>query len=179
MAKLTDLHLTLLARAAQRDSGSVHPLPETSADVARTNQALAVLVKRGLADERETRVAAEVARVDGDRRFGLFITTAGLAAIGIVEDGAAVDGQNRPDAEANSSAPSPAPAAPRSTKAGLVLDLLRRDEGATLAELVAATGWLQHTTRAALTGLRKKGHAVARGQREGTTCYRIAAAEAA
>ena len=29
-----------------------------------------------------------------------------------------------------------------------------------LAELVAATGWLPHTTRAALTGLRKRGYAV-------------------
>ena len=30
----------------------------------------------------------------------------------------------------------------------------------TLAELIAATGWLPHTTRAALTGLRKRGYAV-------------------
>jgi len=42
----------------------------------------------------------------------------------------------------------------------MVLDLLRRPEGATLERLVSATGWLPHSARAALTGLRKKGHAL-------------------
>jgi site-specific DNA recombinase len=36
--------------------------------------------------------------------------------------------------------------------------LLQRDCGATLEELIAATDWLPHTTRAALTGLRKRGY---------------------
>jgi hypothetical protein len=64
----------------------------------------------------------------------------------------------------------------RATKASIVLDLLRRDQGATLAELIAATGWLPHTTRAALTGLRKKGHVLDKSTRDGVTCYRIEAA---
>jgi hypothetical protein len=38
--------------------------------------------------------------------------------------------------------------------------LLTRDGGATLAEIVAATDWLPHTTRAALTGPRKRGYQV-------------------
>lgn len=67
-------------------------------------------------------------------------------------------------------------AAPRVTKSSLLLDLLRREDGATLAELVDATGWLPHTTRAALTGLRKKGHVLAKSTRDNATCYRIEAA---
>ena len=66
--------------------------------------------------------------------------------------------------------------APRQTKAALVLALLQREDGATLPELIAATGWLPHTTRAALTGLRKKGHAVDKAKRDGVTCYRVAGA---
>ena len=66
------------------------------------------------------------------------------------------------------------PAKPVS-KISLVANLLRRADGATLAELVAATGWLPHTTRAALTGLRKKGHGIERGTRDGITSYTIAA----
>lgn len=62
-------------------------------------------------------------------------------------------------------------AAPR--KINTVLELLRREQGATLAELVAATNWLPHTTRAALTGLRKKGHRLERSKRGEATCYRI------
>jgi DNA-binding IclR family transcriptional regulator len=42
-----------------------------------------------------------------------------------------------------------------------VIALLQRDQGATLADLIAATDWLPHTSRAALTGLRKRGYVVA------------------
>ena len=46
------------------------------------------------------------------------------------------------------------PSAPRGgTKLARVLELLQRDCGATLEELIAATDWLPHTTRAALTGI--------------------------
>jgi hypothetical protein len=62
------------------------------------------------------------------------------------------------------------------SKIASVVALLKRAEGATLAELVAATGWLPHTTRATLTGLRKKGHILAKDRRDEVTCYRIAEA---
>ena len=48
------------------------------------------------------------------------------------------------------------------SKQALVLELLQRDSGASLDDLTAATGWLPHTTRAVLTGLRKKGHRIER-----------------
>ena len=63
------------------------------------------------------------------------------------------------------------------SKADLVLSLLQRPEGATIEQLVAATGWLPHTTRAALTGLKKKGHVVTSEKLEGQgRVYRVAAA---
>ena len=66
-------------------------------------------------------------------------------------------------------------ASKRPSKSNLVLDLLTREEGATIAQLIAATGWLPHTTRAALTGLRKKGHAVTSKKADGCTrVYRVA-----
>jgi hypothetical protein len=65
-----------------------------------------------------------------------------------------------------------APAAPRVTKASKVLELLEREGGATLTELMAWTGWLPHTTRAFLSGLRKKGTTLAKGANaEGITTY--------
>ncbi len=69
------------------------------------------------------------------------------------------------------------PRAPKhvtTSKTAAVIALLKREEGATLAELIAATSWLPHTTRAALTGLRKKGHTIERSKRGEETCYRIA-----
>ncbi len=59
-------------------------------------------------------------------------------------------------------------------KQAMVLDLLGRGKGATVDELMAATGWLPHTTRAALTGLRRRGYEILRGKDEsGRTMYRI------
>lgn len=57
------------------------------------------------------------------------------------------------------------------SKASLVVDMLRRREGATLEQMVAATGWLPHTTRAVLTGFKKKGHTVASEKADGVRTY--------
>ena len=60
------------------------------------------------------------------------------------------------------------------TKQALIAGLLQREQGATLDELIAATGWLPHTTRAALTGLRRKGCTLEKsGREDGRTAYRI------
>ena len=87
------------------------------------------------------------------------------------------------DAKPGNPAPPPAPspskpasAQPTVTKSAAVIALLSREDGATLDEMIAATSWLPHTTRAALTGLKKKGHVIVRGTRGEVTCYRIAAA---
>ncbi len=60
------------------------------------------------------------------------------------------------------------------TKTDAVIRLLRRSSGATIAQLQKATGWKPHSIRAALTGLRKKGHDVQRDKNsKGVTVYRI------
>ncbi len=65
-------------------------------------------------------------------------------------------------------------AAKSGSKRDLVLGLLGRGEGASLDELIAATGWLPHTTRAALSRLRSSGQALVKFAREdGRTAYRI------
>lgn len=170
MTKLSDLQSLLLATAASRDSGSLIPLPTTiKAPAAAVAKSIASLLTKAIAEEREVNDATRVHRTDGDLRYGLFITPAGKRAIGIVEDGSGRGGTPDPvDA-----APEPAPE--RQTKSAAVLSLLQREEGATIADLIAATGWLPHTTRAALTGLRKKGHTLEKTKRDGVTCYRVVA----
>ena len=60
------------------------------------------------------------------------------------------------------------------TKQALIIGLLQRKNGAALADLVVATGWLPHTTRAALTRLRQSGHPLDKSKDEaGATVYRI------
>lgn len=101
---------------------------------------------------------------------GHALTPAGYRAIGLkpprANRSAAASIENQ-----NTSAPKP-------TKGALVLTLLGREEGASLSELTDATGWLPHTTRAALSRLRSAGTPLAKSKREdGTTSYRIAAEE--
>ncbi|MEK7413964.1 MAG: DUF3489 domain-containing protein [Planctomycetota bacterium] len=67
----------------------------------------------------------------------------------------------------------PVPVQPAPTKIAGVLDMLRRDGGVTLDALTSATGWLPHTTRAALTGLRKKGHVILRTRRDDASFYSV------
>ncbi len=62
------------------------------------------------------------------------------------------------------------------TKTATILERLRRPRGASMAELRKAVGWQDHSIRAALTGLRKKGHEVIREKTDaGGTRYRVSA----
>ncbi len=63
------------------------------------------------------------------------------------------------------------------SKQGQLAALLVRDEGATLDEMIATTGWLPHSTRAALTGLKKKGYAISSDKVGGVRTYRGIAPE--
>ena len=73
-------------------------------------------------------------------------------------------------------APSGSPPARPGTKTAIVLELLRRPEGATLAELRAATGWQPHSVRGFLSGgLGKKMGLTVESLKtaEGARAYRI------
>lgn len=177
MTKLTDTQAILLSSAAQRADGSLLPPPETLGAVTdRMRKAVAMLIKRGLAEEIEVALAPRAWRTEQDHLFGAVITAAGRAAIGVDAATAADIAQEASESEEPDTIAATSNSAPRQTKSALVLNLLQRDAGATLTELIAATGWLPHTTRAALTGLRKKGHSIERGTRADATCYRIAQA---
>lgn len=169
MIRLSDTQRILLSCASQRSNGSLLPLPPVIRPGGGTARAMAALMRHGFAHERETGEPAATHRVDGDIHYGVFLTTAGAAAIGVEpEDRGAVN------AVAVAVAGSPAaPATRPHSKTATIITLLARAQGATAAELIEATGWLPHTTRAALTCIRKKGHAIDRGKREGVTCYRI------
>ena len=81
------------------------------------------------------------------------------------------------DAPAKPKMQKPAPAsAPRpEKKTDTLISLLKREGGASLDDITEATGWLPHSARAMLTGLRKKGFILDKTQVEGTTRYAITA----
>jgi len=182
MPKLTDTQLVILSSAAQRDGGAALPLPKSvKLKGAAVNHVLKSLLNKGLLAEQPTGhdVAAWRESKDG-QRLTLVITDAGRAAIG-VEDDARIRPQKAPSRVAttkrsqNRGRSTPGPK--RSTKAksrsgpkavvsrsstrsgtkqALLVDLLRRKEGATIAEAVKATGWQPHSVRGAISGSLKK-----------------------
>jgi len=66
-------------------------------------------------------------------------------------------------------------AKPEITKRAQLIALLEREGGATLDEMVTTTNWLPHTTRAAMTGLRKAGITLESGKTDNVRRYRIVA----
>ena len=198
--KLTDLQLMLLSAASQREDCQLAP-PEHLKGAGRKKIA-SVLLSRGLVEE------VAVGRDDlhwhadeEEQPIGLRITAAGLQTIGVEEEPGTGMAEPREDSPAPGTADlgepgtvtEPMPgnarepriaaqsAAPREgTKRALVIALLSREPGASIDELTTAPGWLPHTTRAALTGLRQSGYAITRTRAEDNrTVYHLAAAEPA
>lgn len=65
------------------------------------------------------------------------------------------------------------------TKNRQVIDLLSQRGGATLDEMSTLAGWLPHSTRSFLTGLKKKDHIIESEKVDGVRRYRIVANGAA
>lgn len=63
-------------------------------------------------------------------------------------------------------------AKPIPTKQQQVIDLLCRNGGAMLEEMATLGTWLPHTTRAFITGLKKKGYAITSEKVDGVRRYR-------
>ncbi len=207
MQKLSDGQRAALLNAARRDDG-VANLAEIlkGAAAARVGTAL---IARKLMREVKTKAGMPVWRRDGEgRAFSLVISTAGRKAVGAINqatealgransksdlsgsatsENAVVDsgkGSSRrktsaPRASQQIQASSPTPNQRAGTKKALLVELLTNRDGTSIDALVCATGWLPHTTRAALTGLRHAGHCIERTKLEnGGSLYRLIRAPA-
>jgi hypothetical protein len=183
--KLSDTQLVMLSAAAQRgDLCLATPDKMKGAVLSKVGEKL---TKLGLVREVRAKAGMPVwRRDDGGQSYALKLMAAGLKAIA-VDDGSE-------EAVARREAPQPRPI-PDGTKASgpaitgaraktpipragsklaRVIELLQRHGGATIPTLIEATGWLPHTTRATLTGLRKRGYAIARERIDGgDSVYRI------
>jgi DNA-binding MarR family transcriptional regulator len=182
--KLTDTQLVMLSAAARRDDRCL--VAQRNLKGGAMHKVAAKLVTAGLVKEIKAKAGMAVWRRDDaiGQAYALRLTAAGAKAIA-GDEGSAPDEARRGESPPNGRGPAgaaPSLSAPRDgTKLALAIGLIRRDHGATLAELVAATGWLPHTTRAALTGLRKRGYAVTidRTDKERGSTYRIGVARGA
>ena len=171
MPKLTDTQLVILSAAAARDDGAVLPLPDSlKIKGGAVTSVLESLLKKDMVAEQPAAPGAEVWREsDDDGRVALTITNAGLQAIGVVSeleaggaetvDKPAPQKSNRGAARLKTATNSESAAPPLvrpGTKLALLIDLLRAGDGATIDEIIAATGWQAHSVRGAISGTLKK-----------------------
>jgi hypothetical protein len=178
MTKLSDTQAILLSAAAQRADGNLLPLPGSLRGGAAV-KVVGALLTRGLAREDvtdlQTRADSALNTVwrneDDGRAVLLRITPSGLAAIGVEPDAAAAGepaaepaagapkkrGRPKKAAATSKSAPTAAPRKSRAdTKQAQVIAMLRRKQGATIAQIVEASGWRPHTVRGFFAGALKK-----------------------
>jgi len=185
VAKLSDTQLIVLSKAAARDDGLAR-VPEGLNSAAAAKVA-ASLVSRKLMREIRSKPDMPVWREDEEGRgTSLVITRAGQDAIGIKDgendgSGEAATAKNGPPEEHQQPSRrgrSTIVDEPRSgSKQARIIKMLSRKSGATLEALVDVTGWLPHSTRAALTGLRKRGYEVVLERQDGkSSIYRITSA---
>jgi len=170
MTKLTDTQRIILSAASQRTDRLALPLPKSLKGGA-VIKVIGPLIEKGLLEEVDAnrRLNDPVWRETGDGHgVTLIITDAGLEAIGVEPDTgpqAATRGEETDEVPAAHGEVSGQPAlatAPRErktregTKQALVIEMLRRPEGASIAEIVEATAWVSHSVRGFLAGALKK-----------------------
>ncbi len=172
MPKLTDTQLVILSAAARRKNGAVLPLPRSlKVNKAAATTVLKSLLKKGLVAERPAAPDEAHWRETRDGgRTALVITDTGLQAIGVDVDrktskqSPSTKAQpkqrgRRAEPKHSGAKPkgrTPPPAVRPGTKQALLIDRLKRKKGATIEEIVEATGWQPHSVRGAISGALKK-----------------------
>jgi hypothetical protein len=167
MTKLTDTQAAILRAAAAREGHNVLPLPGSLRGGAAA-KVVDTMIAKGLVEEvdADLRIGEPVWRETGDGHGTTLVATeTGLAAIGIAPESAdsAPTGATEAPAEdtetdaAAETKPAHKERKPREgTKQALLIEMLRAETGATIAEIAETLEWQAHTVRGAIAGALKK-----------------------
>ncbi len=175
--KLTDAQRVILAAAGARENGLVLPLPKSLGNNSGTiGVILKSLLNRKLVVERPNQPGEEVWRHTEELgRTTLVISAEGLQVMGIdpatddvlkdaADDAVSGDGVASPSPTAPTTGPAATPGTepvaahfPKDgTKLAALIAALRNSDGATITDLMQATGWQAHSVRGAISGNLKK-----------------------
>ena len=156
MTKPTETQTIILSAGAQRPDNIALPLPK-GLHGAAAKMTIAKMIEHGWLQEVDANLRRNepLWRETGDGHgTTLVVTDAGLLAIGIepvvVKTVAAIRARA-------AETPMPKPPIPRAgTKQAMLISLLQRPEGASIDQIVTATGWRAHSARGLISGVLKK-----------------------
>jgi hypothetical protein len=146
--KITDVQRAVLEAAAAREGEFVWPLSE-ELGLRKGSAVLVVkaLLGKGLVKERRAKAGEPVWREDErEKPMTAMVTRAGVAAVGAGALTAAPTPRSADAAQADQRMPR------AGSKLAMLVKLLARDEGTTVEEMVAATGWQADTVRGVMSG---------------------------
>jgi hypothetical protein len=155
MTKLSDTQLIILSRACQREDRNVLPLPETLKGGA-VQKVVQSLLNKELITEAPAQAGQPTWREDeAGNKLTLLATAAAFNAVGIeLLSETSGSGDTTTEQPSETTAP-PQPRRTReNTKQAQLIGML--EKGATVEEIVTATGWQKHTVRGAFAGALKK-----------------------
>jgi hypothetical protein len=153
MTKLTETQTLILSAGAQRPDNIALPLPKGLAGAA-AKMAVSKMISHGWIEEvdADIRKGEPLWRETGDGHgTTLVVTDAGLLAIGIEPVVVKTVVAIREHAAKASSQKLPTQRA--GTKQAMLIAMLQRPDGASIAEIVAATAWQAHSARGAISGV--------------------------
>ena len=152
MTKLTETQTIILSAGAQRPENIARPLPKGLAGAA-AKMAVTKMIEHGWLQEVDANIrrGEPLWRETGDGHgTTLVVTDARLLAIRIEPVVVKTTVAIRDGAEAEPEMKHPT--LHTGTKQALLISMLQRAEGATLQEIIAATGWQAHSARGAMSG---------------------------
>jgi hypothetical protein len=164
-SKLNDAARLILSVAAERKDRLVFPLPESLATSGKEVEKIVKdLLTRKFIEECLAKLEDTIWRTDDQQRhLSLRVSSQGLGALGAhkTESSKQSIRTNLPAMARNSPLlPKASKAAQtrqkQATKSERILALLRRPQGATIAELIKSTGWQAHSIRGFLAGTLKR-----------------------
>jgi len=161
MTKLTETQTIILSAGAQRPENIALPLPKGLAGAA-AKMAVTKMMEHGWLQEVDANLRRNepLWRETGDGHgTTLVVTDAGLLAVGIDPVVVKAVVAIRKHAAEMPALKLPAAIQPKlrtGTKQATLISMLRNPDGATIEEIMIATGWQSHTVRGAMAGALKK-----------------------